>query len=1520
MSDHEDDDIPEDDEHNIEREDQRQQTVNALEFIEDGCERNQNGFLRFPAEFICPSKMCSVNKYVQCVDQTFLQHSMHHIPHGAEFVLVGHDSPSLPTHMFQWIWAMSQINLMKSYVNCVVPVAGLTDVSYSKKGKQLFATNIKRRLVISQAWQIDEQMQYDQWFSEEQQESVMMESVQELRKGNNFYADVPPIQMLWGIIPVEYMHNGVKTRRIFHVLKTIPAPGFDLMRCLGDIQRRSDQKLPNGVCFARLIQVITEVINYECNRNLHISGFFGRSHPLPHPMQVIDDPSCPMNPQTILSPFLVMRKIILQLPVSELADLVIDGFPKTATPEQRRDCFRHLGAMHKAYRERVAYYHRMFARALLEGGTKVSSIQPTVLPLVLSSAQDENLDGVYCYMNMTFNLQKWLDNGTATLEKAELLRMPQLAIATLTPFQYVTMCDTSSIDFIRAHIGDPGEDLDETKLSRKYSLENGSWGDLPHAGMFKNARESIRMSLKTMESNGDDLGRCIQTYQNYLRAQSTIHTQAVLVDLMMSDRVLHCAQCLDRLQYKINESLRDSFRPVDNPTAKDQLALFEAYPDTLYFIKLMHTLSLHNKYIRANAVNLTTLWALLVSDVLTHLGSHHETWNWMMYTVQVMGGAGHMRAQTDDHGSRVQVIFTSKPNSVGFNAIITKTFKALATLVTELLPDLNSDFLEPMTFMKLDRTTRAGVESVSAVMFVNGVREHAPDRKNFMRPLIMDEGYRSMDASALNGLVCSIPRDSDGGSGNILKAVDPGKSGGAHLQGHQRQIPGLSPFLLAMTSNSNPHTTVIGECIKTFSVVTAMFPAGAQPGGKLSSIQDGRKRKLADYQSSNTNAASTMPLLKKDREDLAWIMCVLTMATRQLALVNKTGQTNFEVTQICRMYMEWLRNIIQLHFTPFFSSMLLLSYDRVLAGYLTRQIATCFFSTCARHYTECKTVADANAQILLDMESSPITLQACNLAICNALTHLVDTNVLMVNQLIRDRLNTPVVPVSTILHLLGSDMPDTSNGIYDPIFQWLSPLTHDKPGEYESIMGYILVPKLGSQEDYSTKEAYLESYFGVAKNNYYTYLTAIRECCSKCFDLTTFLSLERSMLDFVHLISRLGVGGDGLIQGYQQVPLLGPNQRVTYLFQQHQPQAGPPTGPGRCWVNVIQHLLLTALQGHGDLHADNIFTFGANLTELIMSQCAPVQANPARALVTESYHHVDEDVIPLHTIAVAERPEYFVRTINDHGALVNGKSSELPAILGAHPPEDVMHLGSWIQLHSIIHSGAKPEAFGCFPEYNGRTPELVMDRRYPLVSTEASVWGTIILRRESATTNVLIYRDDAREVTHAPPLGKWWDFLCQQGLMVAPLVFRSHAAFRSSTGGDRVPWVAIRHPDSTQFLSPEGEYLLARSKDEQTPEHFADAHLRLIPIGSHILISPDAMERHGLLNSRWTLGSLRYPVDAIEKEEDLFKLYISVRAKHGGTGEMSIHVFGFWAHECLLLEERQNPPYSDMVVIHHNTA
>jgi hypothetical protein len=46
-------------------------------------------------------------------------------------------------------------------------------------------------------------------------------------------------------------------------------------------------------------------------------------------------------------------------------------------------------------------------------------------------------------------------------------------------------------------------------------------------------------------------------------------------------------------------------------------------------------------------------------------------------------------------------------------------------------------------------------------------------------------------------------------------------------------------------------------------------------------------------------------------------------------------------------------------------------------------------------------------------------------------------------------------------------------------------------------------------------------------------------------------------------------------------------------------------------------------------------------------------------------------------------------TVRD-GALEYEVAIELPAMIGANPIEDVMHLGSWIQLYTIMHAGAKP--------------------------------------------------------------------------------------------------------------------------------------------------------------------------------------------------------------------------------------
>ncbi len=378
-------------------------------------------------------------------------------------------------------------------------------------------------------------------------------------------------------------------------------------------------------------------------------------------------------------------------------------------------------------------------------------------------------------------------------------------------------------------------------------------------------------------------------------------------------------------------------------------------------------------------------------------------------------------------------------------------------------------------------------------------------------------------------------------------------------------------------------------------------------------------------------------------------MCVFMMATRQLALLNKTGQVDFEINTVCKSFTEWVRTMVHAHFQPFFGGSLFLSYDRVIAGFTSRQVATTFMATCARHISDSESMTEANPKILMDMETAPLTLQSCNLAICNALTHLVDSNLIIVNQTIREKLNTPVLPPMFLFSIFGEEQLDTGTSFYEELFSWLSHIVQSRQNEAEFIAGYVSVPKLGTMEDYTSKEGYLESFFGVAKNNFFTYLTAVRECTAKTFDLTGFLSMDGLMNDFGRFISRMGVGGDGIHNGGGQ-PQGQSNpfadvHRSTYIFTHTGGGAaegggGAPPPPGqaprsaapvqtRVWVNIVQHLLVTAIQGRHELHADNMFTFGANLTELVFSKCTPIQAVPSRFIVYESYRHLNEDVLPM---------------------------------------------------------------------------------------------------------------------------------------------------------------------------------------------------------------------------------------------------------------------------------------------------
>jgi hypothetical protein len=107
-------------------------------------------------------------------------------------------------------------------------------------------------------------------------------------------------------------------------------------------------------------------------------------------------------------------------------------------------------------------------------------------------------------------------------------------------------------------------------------------------------------------------------------------------------------------------------------------------------------------------------------------------------------------------------------------------------------------------------------------------------------------------------------------------------------------------------------------------------------------------------------------------------------------------------------------------------------------------------------------MAEANCRVLLDMETVPLTVQSTSVALSNALMHLVDGNLIMVNQFIRDRINTPVIPLEFLMGVFGTTPIGAGMPLFDELFAWLGTIMQQ--GELEYSCGYITVAKLGTVE------------------------------------------------------------------------------------------------------------------------------------------------------------------------------------------------------------------------------------------------------------------------------------------------------------------------------------------------------------------------------------------------------------------------------------------------------------------------
>ena len=218
-----------------------------------------------------------------------------------------------------------------------------------------------------------------------------------------------------------------------------------------------------------------------------------------------------------------------------------------------------------------------------------------------------------------------------------------------------------------------------------------------------------------------------------------------------------------------------------------------------------------------------------------------------------------------------------------------------------------------------------------------------------------------------------------------------------------------------------------------------------------------------------------------------------------------------------------------------------------------------------------------------------------------------------------------------------------------------------------------------------------------------------------------------------------------------------------------------------------------------------------------------------------------------------------------------------------------------------------------------------------MVNEDPDVSGTLCLAPEgrSGAFGYSIMKLDANGVRQCEmhpgmDIREWFKFVVGASkFMVAPLVFRRHALFKNDSDPAGVPAVAInfetvafpcgssfsqfpRHENAEparQFLSHKGEYVLAQGRNQHRLVYFSDAHERLVPLGTFILIARPAVNQFGISCSKaWLKGSLRYPEDAEpDEDEHQYHAYVSVRVKTR-TGDLIVRVVHAHVESCRIME------------------
>ena len=368
---------------------------------------------------------------------------------------------------------------------------------------------------------------------------------------------------------------------------------------------------------------------------------------------------------------------------------------------------------------------------------------------------------------------------------------------------------------------------------------------------------------------------------------------------------------------------------------------------------------------------------------------------------------------------------------------------------------------------------------------------------------------------------------------------------------------------------------------------------------------DARKRKhITDNMA--TSGESMLPADPVECKHLATLFSVQWMVCRHLGLINKTDATMWELSELVREYIDWFKTRA-FSLGGLFGQSLDQSNERILKGYVARAVTSCFICTVTSQLEKHNDFRFACLRALQSMESSALTLYWANMALLNGITHLVDAGLCLVNQMIRSKAKSPVLSLDFLISILDANrVPDSRCAEYQELKAFLQSVyaKRDSDGFTGS---YLYVEGVGSNADYIQIETYIQKYFGLNHNSWYTVYKAWSECANKVIDFTSFLDMQNSMLDARTLFRRLGIQYD---DNYFHAPGGDWNAGHRYLVCVAEQQGADKSFPatvGKVWVHITQHLFINALIGDVHLHSDNTIEMGKNLFALIASTITPQQ-------------------------------------------------------------------------------------------------------------------------------------------------------------------------------------------------------------------------------------------------------------------------------------------------------------------------